>query len=128
MLTEQGQITHGWAHKWHAENRKLQKAAKRVNKFRDLDPDQYTGISVTQKPTGETVIVFELTPEKIKKAPKVVKRVFSDLNLHESDKASLQLTLPPDRDHFYLAVLPDREISRPGINLSSVPKRRDTYI
>lgn len=48
MLTDQGDIIHGWSEKWNAENRKLQNATKRVNKFRDIQERDYEGIAVKE--------------------------------------------------------------------------------
>lgn len=70
---------------WNSENRKLQNAAKRVNKFRDIKENEYDGIIVKETESGETVITIELTPEDIWNAPKAVKRIVFELKLKESD-------------------------------------------
>lgn len=58
----------------------------------------------------------------------MVKRIFSDLKLKEIDKASIQLTLPEDRNYFELAVMPDPEPGRAGIRISSTPKQGEILV
>ncbi len=119
----------GWAEIWQSDNAKLQRAASRVNAYRDLAQDQYVGVNVAQGEEWpafedfETIISLELTPRELKSAPRAVRRVFRDIGVKKSDRVSLQLTLPPVGSSFKVTIIP-HEITddRIGITLSSIAK------